>query len=128
MIGTVIVSLAAFAGVRAAKERMRRGSAMLDETLPVNSNCWRAHARQEGALLHVAIGASAAQGIGASAPNHSYVGLIAERMRELTGQGLHVVNLSASGATTALAIATRINPATPTPSPGVTTPAPTAAR
>lgn len=101
--GTIVVSLAAFTGVRAAQERMRRNSAILNETLPVNSKWWRDHARQEGTLLYVAIGDSAAQGIGASAPAHSYVGLIAERMRELTHQSLRVVNLSVSGATTELA-------------------------
>lgn len=108
LAGTVVVGAAGALGIRAAQERMRRNSAILNETLPVNSKWWRDYAKHDGTLLYVAIGDSAAQGIGASTPAHSYVGLIAERMRELTGQSLRVVNLSVSGATTALAVADQL--------------------
>ena len=54
-----------------------------------------------GGLLYVALGDSAAQGIGASRPERGYVGLLAERMRTRTGRPVQVVNLSRSGATLA---------------------------
>lgn len=49
-------------------------------------------------LLYVALGDSAAQGVGASTPDRGYVGLLAERLRESTGRPVEVVNLSVSGA------------------------------
>ena len=55
-------------------------------------------------MLYVAIGDSAAQGIGASRPDRSYVGVLADDIRNLTGRSLRVVNLSVSGATTELAV------------------------
>lgn len=108
LAGTVVVGAAGAAGVRAAQERMRRNSAILNESLPVNSKWWRDYAKQNGTLLYVAIGDSAAQGIGASKPAHSYVGIIGERMRELTAQSVRVINLSVSGATTTLAVADQL--------------------
>ncbi|TFD06052.1 SGNH/GDSL hydrolase family protein [Cryobacterium sp. TMT1-66-1] len=50
------------------------------------------------------MGDSAAQGIGASSPNRSYVGVLADHVRRVTGQTVRVVNLSVSGATVALAV------------------------
>lgn len=77
---------------------------ILNESLPVHSAWWRDHAKQSGELLYVAIGDSAAQGIGASSPNRSYVGILADHVRLVTGQTVRVVNLSVSGATAALAV------------------------
>lgn len=99
---------AGFIGARAFEGHRRRNSAILNETLPVNSKWWREYAKHEGDLLYVAIGDSAAQGIGASKPAHSYVGLLAERVRQLTGRTVRVVNLSVSGATTALAVSNQL--------------------
>ena len=57
------------------------------------------HPRGElGGLLYVALGDSAAQGVGASAPDRGYVGLLAQRLRDRTGRPVEVVNLSRSGA------------------------------
>lgn len=81
-----------------------RNSLILNETLPVHSKWWRDHAKERGELLYVAMGDSAAQGIGASRPDHSYVGLLARLMRDTTGRTVRVVNLSVSGATTELAV------------------------
>ncbi len=78
--------------------------ATLNDALPVHSKWWREHGTTEGELLYVAIGDSAAQGIGASHPDRSYVGVLADDIREATGRSLRVVNLSVSGATTALAV------------------------
>ena len=47
----------------------------------------------------MALGDSAAQGIGASRPERGYVSLLAGRMREQTGRPVQVINLSRSGAT-----------------------------
>jgi lysophospholipase L1-like esterase len=77
---------------------------ILNKTLPVHSAWWRAHAKQPGQLLYVAIGDSAAQGIGASSPDKSYVGILADHVRLLTGQTVRVVNLGVSGATVDLAV------------------------
>ena len=51
-----------------------------------------------GGLLYVALGDSAAQGIGASEPSAGYVGVLADRLRDATGGPVQVVNLSSSGA------------------------------
>ncbi|MCY7400714.1 MAG: SGNH/GDSL hydrolase family protein [Nocardioides sp.] len=57
----------------------------------------RPHGRP-GGLLYVALGDSAAQGIGARRPERGYVGLLAQRLRDTTGREVEVVNLSRSGA------------------------------
>jgi acyl-CoA thioesterase I len=51
-----------------------------------------------GTFTYVALGDSAAQSIGASEPQFGYVGLLASRLRQATGQQVRVVNLSVSGA------------------------------
>lgn len=97
---TVLGSL----GLRPFRERVLERRSTLNETLPVHSKWWRDHATADGELLYVAIGDSAAQGIGASAPDRSYVGVLADHLRASTGRSVRVVNLSVSGATTALAM------------------------
>ena len=89
---------------RSFRRRLTEQAAILNETLPVNSKFWRDHAKAKGVLLYVAIGDSAAQGIGASVPNRGYVGLLADHMRLVTGQTVRVINLSVSGATVELAV------------------------
>ncbi len=91
-------------GVRPFRDRVLERRSTLNDTLPVHSKWWRDHSTADGELLYVAIGDSAAQGIGASRPDRSYVGLIAEHTREATGRSIRVVNLSVSGATTELAV------------------------
>lgn len=59
---------------------------------------WSQPCGEHGGLLYIALGDSAAQGIGASDPDHGYVGLLAERLRQSTGRPVRVVNLSRSGA------------------------------
>jgi len=51
-----------------------------------------------GALRYVALGDSAAQGIGASDPQHGYVSLIADHLRASSGRPVIVINISESGA------------------------------
>ena len=59
---------------------------------------WSEPRGETGGLLYVALGDSAAQGVGASSPDKGYVGLVAAHLREATGQPVQVVNLSVSGA------------------------------
>lgn len=54
--------------------------------------------REDGDFLYVALGDSAAQGIGASKPQYGYVGLIAEYLNKKTNKRIKVINLSVSGA------------------------------
>lgn len=91
-------------GVPRYRAFVARNAATLNDTLPVHSKWWRERAAAGGDLVYVAIGDSAAQGIGASRPGLSYVGLIAEQASSLTGRAVHALNLSVSGATTALAV------------------------
>ncbi|AAT89823.1 esterase [Leifsonia xyli subsp. xyli] len=84
------------------------GRVRLTETLPIHSQWWRDAAKHEGDILYVAIGGRAAQGIGASTPENSYVGIIAGHLRSVTGRSVRVVNLSVSGATVALAVADQL--------------------
>ncbi|MES2971161.1 MAG: SGNH/GDSL hydrolase family protein [Patescibacteria group bacterium] len=49
-------------------------------------------------LLYVALGDSAAQGIGASKPQKGYVGLIASELETQYGNSVRVINLSFTGA------------------------------
>lgn len=92
------------AGLRPFHARLLANRATLNDLLPVHSKWWRDHAQLDGELLYVAIGDSAAQGIGASRPDRSYVGLLADDLRATTGRSVRVVNLSVSGATTMLAV------------------------
>ncbi|MBC7723995.1 MAG: SGNH/GDSL hydrolase family protein [Burkholderiaceae bacterium] len=78
--------------------RRTNGMVLLDDMIPIHSAHWRAQQRETGELLYVAIGDSAAQGIGASRPGHSYVGLLARVIRHDTGRTVRVINLSQSGA------------------------------
>lgn len=91
-------------GVRPFRERVLERRSTLNDTLPVHSKWWRDHGTADGELLYVAIGDSAAQGIGASRPDRSYVGLLAEHAHEVTGRSIRVANLSVSGATSELAV------------------------
>jgi len=78
----------------------RRGAAVIRLTadIPVNAKWWHAQEHKSGELLYVAVGDSAAQGIGASRPGRSYVGMLAAHLRQRTGRPVRVVNLSQSGA------------------------------
>lgn len=76
----------------------------LTNKIPEHSDWWKSQRDKTGELLYVAIGDSAAQGIGASLPRRSYVGLVARHLRTRTGRTVRVVNLGISGATVRIAI------------------------
>lgn len=103
----VLVVAVAIGGMLWWRWLMRRQSlwrGRLAEMIPVHSKFWRERTREAGDLLYVAIGDSAAQGIGASRPDHSYVGFLSRFIRERTDRALRIANLAISGATVRLAI------------------------
>lgn len=63
-----------------------------------HKNFWERKANESGEITYLALGDSAAQGIGATSPMRGYVGLIAKRLEEKTGKTVRVVNLSVTGA------------------------------
>jgi lysophospholipase L1-like esterase len=60
---------------------------------------WEAKAKASGEITYLALGDSAAQGIGASSPMRGYVGLLAKRIEEKTGKPVKIQNISKTGAT-----------------------------
>lgn len=62
-------------------------------------NFWIQKASETGEITYLALGDSAAQGIGASSPMRGYVGLIANRLEDKTNKKVKVVNVSVTGAT-----------------------------
>ncbi len=61
-------------------------------------NYWTRVAKEGGDITYLALGDSAAQGIGASSPDKGYVGAIASRIEAETGKSVRVVNVSKTGA------------------------------
>lgn len=59
---------------------------------------WESKAKEYGEITYLALGDSAAQGIGASSPMKGYVGLIANRIAEKTGKTVKIMNISKTGA------------------------------
>lgn len=59
---------------------------------------WVEKAKQSGEITYLALGDSAAQGVGATSPMRGYVGLIASKLEKDTGKTVRVVNLSVTGA------------------------------
>ncbi|MGN7797692.1 SGNH/GDSL hydrolase family protein [Leifsonia sp. 22587] len=108
LVATGALTVVGWRRVQAKRAAVAEGRVRLNELLPVHSKWWRDVAQDPGELLYVAIGDSAAQGIGASAPKNSYVGIIADHLRAVTGRSVRVVNLSVSGATVSLAVADQL--------------------
>ncbi|GAB3041859.1 hypothetical protein GCM10027052_24700 [Parafrigoribacterium mesophilum] len=80
------------------ERRRHHGETHLLSTHQINAKWWKDQRTGTGDLLYVAMGDSAAQGIGASRPGRSYVGLIAKHLRASSGQSVRVINLSQAGA------------------------------
>ena len=89
----VVVAVAVVVGV-VWSVKLARVARSVDQ----NADYWSGPRGQLGGLLYVALGDSAAQGIGASRPERGYVGLLAEWLRQRTGRPVQVINLSRSGA------------------------------
>lgn len=62
------------------------------------SDFWTTKAKASGEITYLALGDSAAQGIGATSPMRGYVGLIAKRLEQQTNKTVRIVNLSKTGA------------------------------
>ena len=103
-MAVAIAGSAVWLWARWLKRRQAQWRIRLANNIPVNSAFWRERNKEAGELLYVAIGDSAAQGIGASRPDHSYVGVLAKSLRSRTDRTLRVTNLGISGATLRLAI------------------------
>ena len=100
LILAVVLVLVAAAVVAWMLVRRRQvaGAERLAQTLHLNARWWKEQRAQQGELLYVALGDSAAQGVGASRPGRSYVGLLAAHLTARTGRTVRVINLSVSGA------------------------------
>ena len=59
---------------------------------------WEAKANESGEITYLALGDSAAQGIGATNPMKGYVGLIAQDIEAKSGKSVRIVNISKTGA------------------------------
>jgi acyl-CoA thioesterase-1 len=94
----VVLAVAVLVGRTLILRRAAAGGASIANTLHLNARWWKEQRPLEGQLLYIAIGDSAAQGVGASMPGRSYVGMLAQHLRRRTGQTVRVVNLSVSGA------------------------------
>ena len=70
----------------------------LASTVGTYKNYWLQKAKQPGEITYLALGDSAAQGIGATSPKRGYVGLISEKLNEQSGKSVRIVNLSKTGA------------------------------
>jgi acyl-CoA thioesterase-1 len=103
-----LLVIASIGGRALVRRRHRAGAARLAGTLHLNARWWKDEGKKDGDLLYVALGDSAAQGVGASRPGRSYVGIIAKHLREQTGRTVRVVNLSLSGARLREAIAIQL--------------------
>ncbi|MBF4575061.1 SGNH/GDSL hydrolase family protein [Frondihabitans sp. VKM Ac-2883] len=100
--GAAAAAVAGTAYYRRFMARRQVAADVLNSTLPVHSKWWRERFTQQGALSYVALGDSAAQGIGASAPSRSYVGRIGQHIKRTTRSTVGVKNLAVSGSTTRL--------------------------
>lgn len=98
-VGALVLATAVAGGI-ALEIRRRRWTRVLTLRIPAHHDHWRARkAGPAGSPLYVALGDSAALGLGASAPQRGYVGLIAEDIGRHTGQPVRVRNLAIDGAT-----------------------------
>jgi lysophospholipase L1-like esterase len=61
------------------------------------SNYWSQKMLDEGELVYVALGDSTAVGVGASNPQSSYVGIVAQNIQATTGKSVKIVNLALPG-------------------------------
>ena len=59
---------------------------------------WQQRSKETGEFTYVALGDSAAQGIGTNSPDKGYVGILAAQIQAKTHKTVRVVNLSVTGA------------------------------
>jgi lysophospholipase L1-like esterase len=98
------VASGGYAWYRWLRTRQVTWQKILSDNIPVHRAYWATRRELPGDLTYIAIGDSAAQGIGASRPARSYVGVIAKRIEAVTHKTVRVINLGISGATLGIAI------------------------
>ena len=102
---TAVVATAAVGAAVLQRHRLR-WIGVLTNRIPAHHVHWQQRGRADPeAILYVAIGDSAALGIGASTPDRGYVGLIAAEIGRITHRPVRVRNLAIDGATLAVCIA-----------------------
>ena len=94
------VPVIAGAGLVTAVGSYLLGRRVIDTHVSDYANHWsiKPTAFPDGVLHYVALGDSAAQGVGASRVESSYVSLVAARLAAATGREVAVTNMSVSGA------------------------------
>jgi acyl-CoA thioesterase I len=71
----------------------------LASTVSTYKRHWERRANESGEITYLALGDSAAQGIGATSPERGYVGILDKRIQEKTGKKVKIINKSVTGAT-----------------------------
>jgi lysophospholipase L1-like esterase len=83
---------------------------LLTNRIPAHHVYWGERGKADPeAVLYVALGDSAALGLGASAPERGYVGIVAKEVARITGRRVRVRNLAIDGATCAVVIADELH-------------------
>jgi len=83
---------------------------LLTNRIPGHHVYWRERGTADPeAVLYVALGDSAALGLGASKPERGYVGIVAAEIARITGERVRVRNLAIDGATSAVVLADELH-------------------
>ena len=108
---TGLAALAATAGYGVWLARHRAAwTVLLTNRIPAHHVHWQERGRvREGSVLYLALGDSAALGLGASKPERGYVGLLAEEIARVTGKHVRVRNLAIDGATCAVVLSDELH-------------------
>lgn len=107
--GVAALAGAAGYGVWLARHRAA-WTVLLTNRIPAHHVHWRERGRaREGSVLYVALGDSAALGLGASKPERGYVGLLADEIGRITGKPVRVRNLAIDGATCAVVLSDELH-------------------
>ncbi|MGV8845111.1 SGNH/GDSL hydrolase family protein [Tessaracoccus sp.] len=95
-----VAPVAVGSGLVVASGAYLMGRRLIDTHVSDYATHWRQRpdSYPEGVLHYVALGDSAAQGVGASHVGAGYVPLVAARLAEATGREVAITNLSVSGA------------------------------
>lgn len=96
----ILSAVAGAAGLAVAGLGYAAGKVHVNGHVPRYAEHWghRSQAHPDDVLHYVAMGDSAAQGVGASSVDKAYVSLIGHRLAEATGRPVAITNLSVSGA------------------------------
>ena len=112
-LGTAVggVALAGLAGYLVWLARHRSAwTVLLTNRIPDHHVYWGERGKADPeSVLYVALGDSAALGLGASKPQRGYVGIVAEEIARVTGKRVRVRNLSIDGATCAVVLADELH-------------------